>query len=111
LAIKWFTTKRKRYFRTSLLVLIFRFKICNILLEVVFVKKFTLQSIKSKLLIVGVLLITVPLIVLGVFSYKKSENSLDELGATNLQNSVEMTIEMIEILNKEVDKGKLTLKE
>lgn len=116
LAIKWFTTKRKRYFRTSLLVLIFRFfsrldKLCNILLEVVFVKKFTLHSIKSKLLIVGVLLITVPLIVLGVFSYKKSENSLDELGATNLQNSVEMTIEMIEILNKEVDKGKLTLKE
>ncbi len=70
-----------------------------------------MHSIKSKLLIFGVLLITVPLIVLGVFSYKKSENSLDELGATNLQNSVEMTIEMIEILNNEVEKGNLSLKE
>src|SRR5699024_5568160 len=47
----------------------------------------------------------------AIFSYQKSASSLDDLGATNLQNSVEMTIEMIEALDEEVENGNLSLKE
>lgn len=68
-------------------------------------------SIKTKLITISFLILTIPLIVLGIFSYKKSENSLDELGATNLQNSVEMTIELIEALNEEVEEGHISLDE
>lgn len=72
---------------------------------------FKLNTIKSKLVIVSILLLTIPLIVLGIFGYNKSKGSLDDLGSTNLKNSVEMTIEMIHALNTEVEKGKITLEE
>ncbi|MED3551436.1 methyl-accepting chemotaxis protein [Cytobacillus praedii] len=68
-----------------------------------------LHSIKSKLIVISLLLLTVPLISLGMISYNKSKESLDELGAANLENSVKMVIEMIDVLNKEVKKGDLPL--
>lgn len=68
-----------------------------------------LHSIKSKLIVISLLLLTVPLISLGLISYNKSKESLDELGAANLENSVKMVIEMIDVLNKEVKKGNLPL--
>ncbi|MFD1360420.1 methyl-accepting chemotaxis protein [Lentibacillus salinarum] len=67
------------------------------------------SSIKSKLITISILLLTVPLIILGIFSYQKSASSLDELGKTNLKNNVEMTIEMINALNEEVEEGNLSL--
>lgn len=73
--------------------------------------KINFNSIKSKLILVSVMLLLTPLAVLGIFSYQKSENSLNDLGATNLKNSVEMTIGMIEALNAEVEMGKLSLDE
>lgn len=72
-------------------------------------KNFKLNSIKSKLMVISFFILTIPLIVLGVLSYQKSAESLDEIGITNLTNSVEMTIGMIEVLNEEVEKGNLTL--
>lgn len=74
-------------------------------------KKFRFNSIKTKLIIVSILLLTVPLVILGLFSYQQSKSSLDDLGAINLKNSVEMTIEMIEALHTEVEKGNLPLEE
>src|SRR5690625_1911185 len=74
-------------------------------------KRFMLNSIKTKLIVVSILLLTIPLIVLGIFSYQKSVSSLDELGASNLKTSVKMTIEMIDALDEEVEKGNLTLEE
>lgn len=74
-------------------------------------KNFTFNSIKTKLLVVGVLLLAVPLIILGIFSYNKSAISLNELGETNLQNSVALGIEMINMLDAEVQKGNMTLEE
>ncbi|MUV39029.1 Methyl-accepting chemotaxis protein [Lentibacillus sp. JNUCC-1] len=67
------------------------------------------NSIKSKLILVSIVILTIPLIILGVFSYQKSEQSLNELGKTNLKNSVEMTVEMIDSLNREVENGSLSL--
>lgn len=73
--------------------------------------KFQINSIRTKLIIISILLLTVPLLVLGFISYKKSENSLNNLGQDKLRNSVEMTIEMIEALNEEVEKGTISLDE
>lgn len=72
---------------------------------------YKLNSIKTKLIAITILILIIPLLVLGMISYYKSQSSLDDLGATNLKNSVEMTIEMIESLNEEVDKGTITLEE
>ncbi|MGM8215631.1 methyl-accepting chemotaxis protein [Bacillaceae bacterium W0354] len=74
-------------------------------------KRFNLKTIKSKLIIVSILLFMIPLIVLGVFSYHKTKTTLDEYGVTRLTNSVELTIKMIEALNEEVEKGNISLEE
>lgn len=68
-----------------------------------------LHSIKGKLIVISLLILTVPLIALGIISYNQSKASLDELGAANLENSVKMAIEMIDVLDKEVKKGNLPL--
>ncbi|SOB99166.1 methyl-accepting chemotaxis sensory transducer with Cache sensor [Ureibacillus xyleni] len=68
-------------------------------------------SIRKKLITVSILLLIIPMAILGVISYQKSSGSLDELGRVNLQNSVNMTIEMIDSLHKEVEKNNITLEE
>lgn len=73
-------------------------------------KGFT-SSIKAKLIGISVLILTIPLFVSGAFSYYQSSSSLEDLGKTNLKNSVEYTIEMINALNDEVEKGYITLEE
>lgn len=72
---------------------------------------FNLKSIKGKLLITSVLLLTIPIIVLGFLSYDKAKASLDEQGAKRLETSVKMTIEMIDALQKDVERGTLSLEE
>lgn len=68
-------------------------------------------SIKTKLIMTSLLLVVIPLVVVGFLSYNSSKTHLDELGATNLKNSVKMTVELIETLNSEVEKGNLSLEE
>lgn len=69
------------------------------------------NSIRSKLIVISVLLLTIPVIILGGFSHQKSTKSLDDIGATNLKNSVMMTLELINTLNDEVEKGNITLED
>ena len=69
------------------------------------------QSIRKKLLTVSILLLTIPLLILGIFSYQKSSSSLSDLGQTNLKNSVEYTIELMNVLNEQVENGDLALDE
>ncbi|QCR31172.1 methyl-accepting chemotaxis protein [Lysinibacillus sp. SGAir0095] len=69
------------------------------------------HSIKRKLLTVSILLLSIPMIILGILSYQKSSSSLSELGETNLKNSVEYTIELMNVLNEQVENGDLTLDE
>lgn len=68
-------------------------------------------SIKTKLIMTSLLLVVIPLVVVGFLSYNSSKTHLDELGATNLKNSVKMTVELIEALNSEVEKGNLSLED
>lgn len=67
------------------------------------------SSIKSKLIGISILLLIVPMIVIGVTSYQKSSTSLEQIGKTNLQNSVEFTLATIDAYNSEVEKGNISL--
>lgn len=67
------------------------------------------SSIKSKLIGISILLLIVPMIVIGMTSYQKSSTSLEQIGKTNLQNSVEFTLATIEAYNSEVVKGTISL--
>ncbi|RDW15342.1 methyl-accepting chemotaxis protein [Oceanobacillus chungangensis] len=67
------------------------------------------SSIKAKFISISILLLIIPMLVLGMVSYQNSASSLDELGRTNLKNSVEFTLEIIERYNKEVENGNMPL--
>lgn len=69
------------------------------------------SSIKVKLITISILLLSIPLIITGIVGYYSSKTNLDELGATNLKNSVEHTLELMDVLNEQVENGNLTLEE
>lgn len=73
--------------------------------------RFQVHTIKAKLIISSILLLSISMLILGFISYSKSAQSLDELGKTSLKNSVEMVIDQIETLNREVEKGNISLEE
>lgn len=67
------------------------------------------MSIKTRLLVVSFILLSVPVTILGLIGYSKTKSALDEQGEIRLKTSVEMTIDMIETLNDEVKSGDLSL--
>lgn len=72
---------------------------------------FRFRTIRFKLIAVTLLLLAVPALVIGIFSYTSSKASLDELGKTKLKNNVEMALKIIDQLNDEVENGDMTLEE
>lgn len=74
-------------------------------------KKRFQPTIKFKLITVTIILAFVPMFIMGMLSFGKSNESLNKIGQTNLQNSVAMTIEMINLLNKDVENGKISLED
>lgn len=70
---------------------------------------FSNMNMKKKLVTISSALLIIPLIILSFISYSKSEEGLNELGKTNLKNSVEMTIEMIATLDQYVNEGEISL--
>ena len=68
-------------------------------------------NIKTKLIIVTGMLLLIPVIALGLISYKVAKNELEDSGKVLLKNSVEMTLMVISENQKLVDEGKLTLDE
>lgn len=71
-------------------------------------KKF---SIKTKLILVMLLLLSIPVLILGLISYYVAKAELENSGKILLKNSVEMTLQAIDNNQKLVDQGKLTLDE
>ncbi|WP_068675225.1 methyl-accepting chemotaxis protein [Oceanobacillus sp. Castelsardo] len=69
------------------------------------------SSIKAKLIWISILLLIVPMLIIGMVSYQYSKSSLDEIGKTNLKNSVEFTLEIMESYQAEVEKGNMPLEE
>lgn len=68
-------------------------------------------KIRSKLIIVSLLLLAIPSLIIGLIGYTSAKRSLDELGATGLKNDVRLAIKLIETLDKQVKTGALSLKE
>jgi len=67
------------------------------------------KSIKTKLVVLSLIILSVPLLTLGVFSYTNSSKSLENLGKTNVKNSVKLTIELIEEMQEQVELGIIPL--
>ena len=67
------------------------------------------MSIRIKLIIMSLLFLAVPSLLIGIIGYQSSTKSLNKLGAEGLQTNVRMTIEMIEVLDKQVKAGKVSL--
>lgn len=70
-----------------------------------------LRTIRGKLLVFSFLLFLVPSLVIGIISYYKAKDGMDELGQTIIKNSVETALQLIEQANSEVESGELTLEE
>ncbi|WP_442600219.1 methyl-accepting chemotaxis protein [Neobacillus sp. D3-1R] len=70
-----------------------------------------LKSIKSKLIIFSLVLLLVPSSIIGVGSFYKSQNSLDEIAAERLKLQTKMVIQMIESMDKLVKEGSISLEE
>lgn len=70
-----------------------------------------LLTLRGKLMIPFILLLTIPLIILGTFSFINGKESLEEFGKTNAENSVEIVLQMIKTLNNEVEKGNISLED
>ena len=67
------------------------------------------KSIKTKLVVLSLIILSVPLLTLGVFSYTNSSKSLENLGKTNVKNIVKLTIELIEEMQEQVELGIIPL--
>lgn len=68
-------------------------------------------TIRNKVFIVALLLLAVPSLIIGFSGYYSAKNSLNESGATGLKNLVRQSIQMIDALQQEVDKGTLTVED
>lgn len=75
------------------------------------IKRLKKRTIKKKLITISSALLLIPLVVVGSINYMQTEEHLSELGKTNLSNSVEMTIEMINGLAEYVEEGELSLED
>lgn len=74
-----------------------------------FKSQIQMKSIKMKLLVGSLLLMVIPVLILGRLSYVQSLGNLNDLGKTNLKNTVKMTIQMIVALDQEVKQGNISL--
>lgn len=66
-------------------------------------------NIRTKLIIMGLVLLLVPSIIVGWNAFNISKSELNQSGAVGLKNDVRLVIEMIAALNKEVEKGNIPL--
>ncbi len=72
---------------------------------------FQFKTIRAKLITVAILILTIPIVILGGLSYNTAKKALEESGIKRLESNVELALQMMEELNKEVEKGKISLDE
>lgn len=68
-----------------------------------------LRSIQGKLIIISLALLIIPSLVIGLVSYGKAKNGMEDIGEQVIQNSVETTLQLIELANESVEKGDIPL--
>src|SRR5699024_6872940 len=70
---------------------------------------FDFKSIRTKLVLIALILLIVSLFTLGTIIFYKAKGTLDEQGVKGLASSVEMTIAMIHAPNDQVESAGLSL--
>lgn len=68
-----------------------------------------LRSIQGKLIIISLALLVIPSLIIGIISYGKAKNGMEKIGEQVLYNSVESTLQLIELANESVEKGDIPL--
>lgn len=74
-------------------------------------KFFNLKSLRTRLILMCLMLLIVPSITIGAISYRLAKQELDISGKIQLKNSVRLAIAMIDAVNLEVKKGSLDREE
>lgn len=80
-------------------------------MERISLKFFRLSSLRTKFIFICFLILAVPSLIIGIVGYQISKQQLSQSGEAQLKNSVQMTIGMINTMDKEVKAGHLTLEE
>jgi len=73
--------------------------------------KFHLRSMRTKLIILCLLILLIPTIFIGITTYEVSTSKLDQAGKEQLKHSVKMAIALINVMNEQVEAGNMTLEE
>ncbi|MFF2796211.1 methyl-accepting chemotaxis protein [Lysinibacillus xylanilyticus] len=68
-----------------------------------------LRSIQGKLIIISLALLIIPSLVIGLVSYSKAKKSMDNIGEQVIKNSVESSLQLIELANESVKRGDVPL--
>jgi len=68
-----------------------------------------LRSIQGKLIIISLSLLIIPSLIIGIVSYGKAKNGMEDIGEQVLYNSVESALQLIELANESVEKGDIPL--
>ncbi|MGE7942023.1 methyl-accepting chemotaxis protein [Lysinibacillus xylanilyticus] len=68
-----------------------------------------LRSIQGKLIIISLALLIIPSLIIGLVSYGKAKNGMEDIGEQVIQNSVGTTLQLIELANESVEKGDIPL--
>ncbi|MFC8687395.1 methyl-accepting chemotaxis protein [Brevibacillus porteri] len=66
------------------------------------------SSLRTKLVLLCLLLLAIPSLNIGIQGYYSASYSLDDMGSRILKNNVNLTIEMIDVLQKQVEAGKIS---
>ncbi|MFC9540441.1 methyl-accepting chemotaxis protein [Lysinibacillus sp. NPDC056959] len=67
------------------------------------------RSIQGKLIIISLALLIIPSLVIGLASYSKAKKGLDDIGEQVIKNSVESSLQLIELANESVKRGDVPL--
>lgn len=70
-----------------------------------------MRSLLMKLLILCFFVAVVPGLVIGFFSFQAAESHLNEAGRGKIENAVNSALQIIDVLNKSVERGEMTLEE
>lgn len=74
-------------------------------------KNLSKPTIGRKLMTMTLVLLLIPSLMIGIFSYLTAKQQLTETGKKTLKNSVAQTLNMIDSLNEEVEKGTISLED
>jgi len=67
------------------------------------------RSIQGKLIIISLALLIIPSLVIGLASYSKAKKGMDDIGEQVIKNSVESSLQLIELANESVKRGDVPL--